>query len=265
MPTKKIKNPASPAKRGEQKSKIKNTSKNSKVSKKEIEKKTVEATVKVSKKISGLKAEVFDIKGKVLETIDLPSTVFGAKINNQLISQAVRIYLANQRRGTSKTKTRGEVQGSSRKIYKQKGTGRARHGSVRAPIFVHGGVAFGPRPRDYSLNFPQKMKKAALFSALSLKHKNGEIKIVSGLEKITPKTKIMNDVIEKLSLNVKGNKILVILPSKTENIQRAARNIEGVELTLVNQLNTYEILRNKTLLFLKDSMEFFNKPIVKGK
>jgi len=217
------------------------------------------------KKIGDLKAEVFDLKGKVLETIDLPLAVFGAKINNQLISQAVRIYLANQRRGTSKTKTRGEVQGSSRKIYKQKGTGRARHGSVRAPIFVHGGVAFGPRPRDYSLNFPQKMKRAALFSALSLKHKNGEIKIVSGLEKITPKTKIMNDIIEKLSLNVKGNKILIVLPSKTENIQRAARNIAGVELTLVNQLNTYEILRNKTLLFLKDSIEFFSKPIVKGK
>lgn len=205
----------------------------------------------------GLLVDVFDIKGKVKEKISLPKEIFAAKINPKLMAQAVRVYLANQRKGTASTKTRGEVKGSSRKIYRQKGTGRARHGSIRAPIFVHGGVVFGPKPKDFSLNLPQKMKKAALFSALTTKLKNGEIKIVSGLEKIEPKTKIMAQTLKKLDLNNKG--LLFILSAKNENIQRSARNVEGVELLLASQLNAYEVLKNKNLIFMKDAIEIIEK------
>lgn len=228
---------------------------------------TTENAEKISAKIlvarrasSGTKrgpliVDVYDIKGKVVDTISLPKEIFGAKINNQLMAQAVRVYLANQRRGTVSTKTRGEVKGSTRKIYKQKGTGRARMGSIRSPIRVHGGLAHGPKPRDYSLKFPQKMKRASLISALSGKLKAGEIKVVKGLEIISPKTKVMASVIQNLGLNAKKNKILLVLSQKLDNIKRAAGNIEGVDISLVNQLNTYEVLRNKTILFTRQTIE----------
>lgn len=222
----------------------------------------IEATVAVQPKIAKkksikpVKAEVYDTKGKVVEEINLPGDMFGAKINHGLLAQAVRVYLANQRAGTASTKTRGEVKGSTRKIYRQKGTGRARHGSLRAPIFVHGGVAFGPKPRDYSLKLPKKMKKKALCSALSAKIKDGEVKIVSGLEKIVPKTKKMVEVIK--NLNLENQKLLIILSNPPaggeENIDRAARNIKGVEMTLANQLNAYEVLNATMLLFTKDAI-----------
>ncbi|MBI3070275.1 MAG: 50S ribosomal protein L4 [Candidatus Levybacteria bacterium] len=231
------------------KSKIKNQ-------KSKIEIKSKKA--KVAKRNS-LIVDVYDLKGKVVEKIELPKEVFGAKINNQLMAQAVRVYLANQRKGTVSTKTRGEVKGSTRKIYRQKGTGRARHGSIRAPIFVGGGVVFGPKPRDYSLNLPKKMKRAALTSALSEKLKAGEVKVVKGLEAISPKTKAMVSVLEKLGLNTKNKNILLILSETQDNIKRAARNIRGVEIDLVNQLNTYEVLRSKALLLMKQSIETIRK------
>lgn len=206
-----------------------------------------------------IKTDVYDVNGKAVGTVELPKEIFGAKINNQLMAQAVRVYLANQRRGTASTKTRGEVAGSTRKIYRQKGTGRARHGSIRAPIFVHGGVVFGPKPRDYSLKLSKKMRKVALFSALSAKVKDGGIKVVSGLEKITPKTKFMTLVLQKLGLLNKNEKILLVLPKKLEEIQRAARNIQNVEIIYAYQLNTYDILRNKTLFLLKDSIAALEK------
>src|SRR5581483_3879222 len=124
-----------------------------------------------------LSASVYDLKGKAIGRVTLPSEVFGVEENPHLLAQAVRVYLANQRQGTVSTKTRGEVQGSTRKIYRQKGTGRARHGGIRAPIFVHGGIVFGPKPREFSLSMPQKMRRLALFTALSGKVKDGELKI----------------------------------------------------------------------------------------
>ena len=202
-----------------------------------------------------LTTDVYDFKGKIVDQISLPKEIFGAKINNQLMAQAVRVYLANQRRGTVSTKTRGEVKGSTRKIYKQKGTGRARHGSIRAPIFVGGGVVFGPKPRDYSLKLPKKMRRASLFSALSQKLKEEEIKVVKGLEQISPKTKAMVSIIQNLGLNVKKKKILLVLSQKLDNIKRAAGNIEGMDISIVNQLNTYEVLRNKTILFTRQTIE----------
>ncbi len=241
MPVKKLK---------AQSSKRKTTAQSSKVQKKD---KTVELKIKSTSKLT---IDVFDVKGKVAGEMALPKEIFGAEENKQLIAQAVRVYLANQRRGTVNTKTRGEVAGSTRKIYRQKGTGRARHGGIRAPIFVHGGIAHGPRPRDYSLSMPRKMKKQALFSALSTVYKAGGIKVITGLEKMKPKTKVMVEVLHNLELLAKKRKkILLVLPTKVETVEKAARNISGVTLMFATQMNTYEVLKNQVLLFMQDSVK----------
>ena len=213
-------------------------------------------TKKIEKKVEPTKtADVLDLTGKAVDKISLPEEIFGAEINKTLIAQAVRVHLANQRQGTASTKTRGEVQGSTRKIYRQKGTGRARHGSKRARIFVGGGVVFGPKPRDYSLKFPQKMKRKALFSALSAKFNDGEIKILQDLEKLEPKTKKFAEVIKNLGFSDKKKKILLITGAEVENLKRAARNIEGVTMTAAQRLNTYDILNSRQLIFMKEAIE----------
>ncbi len=144
------------------------------------------------KQAVNLKTDVYNLKGDIVGKTTLPTEIFDVKINPQLISQAIRTYQVNNRLGTVSTKTRSEVAGSTRKIYRQKGTGRARHGSITAPIFIGGGVAHGPKPYDYSLKWPQKMKQAALFGVLTDKFQNGAVKIVRGLEKIELKTKSMS-------------------------------------------------------------------------
>ena len=138
-----------------------------------------------------MQIEVLDQNGKAAGKTTLNDKVWKVNDNPDLVAQVLNVYMSNQRKGTAHAKTRGDVSGGGRKPWKQKGTGRARHGSRKAPIFVGGGVAFGPRPRDYSLKMPKKMKKAALFSALSYKQNNGEIKVVRGFEKLLPKTKFM--------------------------------------------------------------------------
>jgi large subunit ribosomal protein L4 len=149
-------------------------------------------TVKpVTKVTRGVKIDVLDLTGKVQTSIDLPAELFGAKVNKQIMAQAVRVYLANQRQGTQSTKTRGEVTGSTRKIYRQKGTGRARHGGITAPIFVGGGIALGPKPRDYGLSLPKKMRRVALASALTSQLNAGKVKVVDGFDTIEPKTKVL--------------------------------------------------------------------------
>ncbi|MBI4089507.1 MAG: 50S ribosomal protein L4 [Candidatus Levybacteria bacterium] len=219
--------------------------------------------VSKSTKVGSLTASVFDTKGKVAGSVNLPTEIFGAKVNNPLMSQAVRVYLANQRLGTVKTKDRGEVHGSTRKIWQQKGTGRARHGSRKAPLFVHGGIAFGPKPKDPSLNLSKKMKTKALFSALSSKLKDKEIKIVKGLETIAPKTKIMCEILK--NLEVSDKKILLVMPKLKElkNIYRASRNIEGVEILSANTLNAYRVLDNKLILLMKDAIDTIKNTFIK--
>jgi large subunit ribosomal protein L4 len=259
-----------------QKSKIKTTVKKTTVVKKEVVvKKTVAVKKTVSKPIvkatktevhHSMSLTVYDIKGVADGRISLPEEIFGAKINNSLMAQAVRVYLANQRRGTLKTKSRGEVAISTRKIYRQKGTGRARHGAASAPIFVGGGIAFGPKPRDFSMKLNQNMRKAALFSALSAKLKDGEIKIITGLEKIEPKTKKMADVVKKLELNIKGQSLLLVTPKAGvdfDNVSKAARNINGVRVLSANQLNTYEILVNSRILFMRNAIDSLKETFLK--
>ncbi|MBI3984461.1 MAG: 50S ribosomal protein L4 [Candidatus Levybacteria bacterium] len=224
------------------------------------------AVVKDLPKQTGLKLSVYNTSGRSTETITLPKEIFGVDINKTLMLQAVRVYLANQRRGTVKTKSRGEVNISTRKIYRQKGTGRARHGAASAPIFVGGGVALGPRQRDYSMKLTQKAKQKALFSAFSSKVKDGEIKLVAGLSKLEPKTKNMAGLLEKLQLNAKKQRLLVVTPKASkdfEGVVKASRNIEGVNIVPSNLLNTYEVLRARQILLMKEAIDVLKETFIK--
>jgi large subunit ribosomal protein L4 len=198
----------------------------------------------------GVKTSVVGLDGKVSGSITLPAELFGAKINKQLMAQAVRVYLANQRGGHASTKTRGEVEGSTRKIYKQKGTGKARHGGIRAPIFVGGGIVFGPRPRDYSLGFPQKMRHVALASALTQQLSNKNVIIVSGLSE-AKKTKVVSSMLVAVGAT---RKTLFVTPKESAVVVRAARNIEGVDILPVTDINTYSILMHGKVVFMKEAI-----------
>ncbi|MBI2032074.1 MAG: 50S ribosomal protein L4 [Candidatus Levybacteria bacterium] len=245
--------------------KLKVKSEKSKIETKKSVRSLKSATTAKATRPTGLSVGVYDSKGKLSGKISLPKEIFGAKINEKLMAQAVRVYLANQRQGTVSTKTRGEVRGSSRKIYKQKGTGRARHGSIRAPIFVHGGLVFGPKPNDFSLKLPKKMKKAALFSALSAKTADGEVKVLSGIEKLKPKTKNMALIINSIFKDDKKRKALLVLAEeKTENLWKIARNIEGISVLPASSLNTYEVLVNKDILLMKEAIEDIEKRFLGG-
>jgi large subunit ribosomal protein L4 len=234
-----------------------------------VKKVKIEAKVAVARpakaaKTVGLNVSVFDIKGKVDGHMELPAEIFGAKINNFLMSQAVRVYMANQRQGTVKTKGRADVDRTTKKVYQQKGTGRARHGSRRANVFVGGGLTFGPKPRDLSLGFSKKMKTLSLFSALSSKLKDGELRIIKGLEAISPKTKLMAEVFKNLGIN--KERVLLVMPKsgkEVENVYRAGRNIEDVEILSANSLNTYKVLDNKVVLLMKDAVESLKNTFVK--
>ena len=237
------------------------------VESKPVGKTKIEAKIVVSKPVKtvSMNASVFDTKGKVAGHMELPPEIFDAKINDSLMSQAVRVYLANQRQGTSKTQDRGEVDRTTKKIYQQKGTGRARHGSRRAPIFVGGGRVFGPTPRDLSLSISKKMKILALFSALSSKLKDSEIKIIQGLEVIEPKTKLMAEVLKNLEIK-DSSKILLVMskPGKeSENVYRAGRNIKGVEIVSANSLNAYRVLDNKMIILMKEAVNALKSTFVK--
>jgi len=255
MPVRKSKVPTSPRLRGASKSQ-----------KSKIQIKTQKLKTRANRS-SGLTIDVFDTKGKIAGKISLPKEIFGAKINKQLLAQAARVYLANQRKGTASTKDRGEVHGSTRKIYRQKGTGRARHGSKKAPIFVHGGIVFGPKPRDFSLKISKKMKRLALFSALSAKKKANEIKAVKGLDSLEPKTRLMVDVLNNLGINEKDKNILLVLSGKTpkdlENIYRASRNIKGVHIINAEMLNAYDALNNKLILLMESSIDHMKERFLK--
>lgn len=225
--------------------------------KKATKKQAMEATAPTTPKAAKvLTIDVFDVKGGKT-TMTLPQTVFGANINKPLMAQAVRVYLANQRTGAAKAQTRGEVKGSTRKIYQQKGTGRARHGAVRAPIFVGGGAAHGPRPHDFSLTMPKKMKKQALFSALSSKKAEGNIMVIKGLPGIEAKTKIMMGILKTLHMDTKAGMMLVLPKTgeKTENVLKATRNIAGITMMPVSQLNTYVVLQSPKVVFMQEAVE----------
>ncbi|MBQ7957788.1 MAG: 50S ribosomal protein L4 [Clostridia bacterium] len=194
---------------------------------------------------------VFDMNGKKVSDIALAESIFGIEPNVSAMHLVVVNYLANQRQGTQSTLTRSEVSGGGKKPWRQKGTGRARQGSTRAPQWYHGGIAHGPKPREYGFDINKKVKRLAMKSALSSKTAAEEIVVLDSLELKEIKTKEVAKVLSNLET---GKKVLVVLPEKNDVIYRSARNIAGVKTTLVNTLNVYDILNSDTIVVLKDAV-----------
>ena len=186
------------------------------------------------------KTNVYDMTGKVVGEIELNDAVFGIEPNTVVMHEAVKNYLANQRQGTQSTLTRAEVRGGGRKPWRQKGTGRARQGSTRAPQWTHGGIALGPKPRDYSYHLNKKSRQLAIKRALSAKAANGDILVIDNLELNEVKTK--NFVKFLSDVGVSG-KALVVTPEVRKNVVLSARNIPGVRTTISSIISVYDILR----------------------
>ena len=194
---------------------------------------------------------VFDMSGKKVSDLELAESVFGIEPSIPAMHLCVVAYLANQRQGTQSTLTRAEVSGGGKKPWRQKGTGRARQGSTRAPQWYHGGIAHGPKPRKYNKDINIKVRRLAMKSALSAKVADGELIVLDGLKLDAIKTKEMVKVVDALET---GKKVTFVLPEKDDIIYRSARNIAGVKTTLVNTLNVYDILNCDTLVVLKDAV-----------
>ena len=195
--------------------------------------------------------KVVDMAGKEVGEITLSDVIFGAEVNEAVLHTAVRAYLLNQRQGTQSTLTRTEVSGGGRKPWKQKGTGHARQGSTRAPQWTHGGVALGPKPRSYRVTLNKKVKRVALFSALSSKVQNSELTVVNAIEMNEFKTKT---VVSMLSALGAAKKTLIVLPENNAFVIKSAANIEGVKTTQWNTINVYDILNCDTLVIAQDAV-----------
>jgi len=195
--------------------------------------------------------ELINKENKSVGKVELPDDIFGVKVNKELLYEVVHNHLANKRQGNAATKTKGLVSGGGKKPYKQKGTGRARAGSNRSPLWRGGGTIFGPQPRDYSYRLPKKAKWLALSSALAAKFADNEVVIIDDLSLIEPKTKAVKSMLKGLGLD----NVLIIVPEKNGNLELAARNIPRVNIARVSELNVYSILAHKKLLILKDAVE----------
>ena len=198
------------------------------------------------------KVDVYDIKGKKVSDIELADSVFGIKPNENIVHAVLVNYLANQRQGTQSTKTRAEVRGGGRKPWRQKGTGRARQGSIRAPQWVKGGIALGPKPRSYKYSVNKKEKRLAIKSILSSKVAEKELTVVDKLELKEIKTKSMVNALE--ALKVEG-KTLIILPESNKNVVMSARNIEGVKTINANNINVFDLLKYNNLILPVDTVK----------
>lgn len=198
------------------------------------------------------KIDVYDINGKKVKELELNEAVFGIEPNEAVVHSVLVNFLANQRQGTQSTKTRSEVSGGGRKPWRQKGTGRARQGSIRAPQWIKGGIALGPKPRSYKYNVNKKERQLAVKSVLSSKVLENELVVVDSLPLNDIKTK---EMVKALSnLNVEG-KALIMLPEKNEKVQKSARNIEGVKTTLVETINVYDLLKYNKLVVTEDTVK----------
>ncbi|MEF9475142.1 MAG: 50S ribosomal protein L4 [Candidatus Mariimomonas ferrooxydans] len=195
--------------------------------------------------------EILNKDNKPVGKVDLPSDIFGVEVKKCVLHEVVRNYLANQRQGNVVTKTRGLVSGGGRKPYKQKGTGRARAGSNRSPLWKGGGTVFGPLPRDYSYKLPKKVKWAALGAAFSAKFADGAIVVIEDLPLSEPKTKDLVALIKGLGLS----NVLIILSEDNKTIRLSARNIPNVDVATVGRLNVYEVLVHEKLLMTRGAVE----------
>lgn len=197
------------------------------------------------------KVNVYNMLGEQVGEIELNDQIFGIEVNQHVVYEVVKNQLANKRQGTQSAKTRAEVRGGGRKPWRQKGTGRARAGSIRAPHWTGGGVAFAPKPRDYSYKVPKKVKRLAMKSALTSKVENNEIIVIDELNFDAPKTKEMVNLLNKLNADKKA---LIVTTEKNENVVRSANNIATVQTTVVNNLNVYDILKYNSFIITKDAV-----------
>ena len=194
---------------------------------------------------------------KTGRTIELPEDIFGAEPNNHVVYLAVKQYLAAQRQGTHKVKTRAEVQGASKKLHKQKGTGGARKGNLRNPLYKGGGTVFGPKPHLYDFKLNRKVKDLAKISALSFKAKENAIVVVEDVKMDAPKSKQFAGILK--SLQVDNKKALFVLPEYNDNVYLSLRNIPGVQGILLSDINTYDIVNAKVLVFTENAAKIFSE------
>jgi large subunit ribosomal protein L4 len=197
------------------------------------------------------KLDVLNVNGQKVDEITLSDAVFGVEVNEHVLYEVVKNQLANKRQGTQSAKTRAEVRGGGRKPWRQKGTGRARHGSIRSPQWVGGGIVFAPKPRDYRYTLPKKVRRLAMKSALSAKVQSGEMIVLDSLNMNTPKTKEFAQILK----NLNANKALIVMGEKNENVIKSASNIQGVQTALVNTINVYDILKYDLFIITKDAVE----------
>ena len=198
------------------------------------------------------KVDVYDISGKKVDTIELNEQVFGIEPNEAIVHSVITNYLANQRQGTQSTKTRAEVRGGGRKPWRQKGTGRARQGSIRAPHWIKGGIALGPKPRNYTYRINKKEKKLAVRSILSSKVVENNIVVVNKFDFEEIKTREMAESLKNLKVD---SKALIVIADKDEKVQKSARNIEGVRTTSAATINAYDLLNYKKLVITVDAVK----------
>lgn len=198
------------------------------------------------------KVDVLNIKGEKVEEINLNDDVFAIEPNEAVVHQVVVAQLANKRQGTQSTKTRSEVRGGGRKPWKQKGTGRARQGSIRAVQWVGGGVAFAPKPRSYNYTLPKKVRRLAMKSALTSKVQNGEMIVLDALNIEAPKTKEFVQILKNVNA---AKKALVVTAENNENVIKSAKNIEGVATATVNTINVYDILKYDSFIITTDAVK----------
>lgn len=194
---------------------------------------------------------IYDIANKKVGDLELNESIFGVEVNEALLHQAVVMQLASQRLGTHATKTRGMVRGGGRKPWKQKGTGRARSGSTRSPIWVGGGTVFGPAPRSYAFRMPRKQRRLAIMCALSDKVQSGDFVVLDSIDFAAPKTKEMVKMLNDFSVD---SKALIITAGEVENVEKSSRNIPGVKAINTNGLNVYDILNHNKLFITKDAI-----------
>jgi large subunit ribosomal protein L4 len=204
--------------------------------------------------------DVFDLNNQKVGQVDLADEVFGAEVNEALLYEAVKQYQAGLRAGTHKTKVRSEVAGSGKKLWKQKGTGRARVGSVRSPIWRHGGIVHGPQPRDYSYKLPHKMVVGALRSALSAKVRDGELKVVQAFDFAGPKTRDAAGALAKLET---GRSVQVEDNGENRNLSLGVRNIKGVTLISTREVNAFHLLGHQSVLLSQAAALKFSEALAK--
>ncbi|GAB6184005.1 50S ribosomal protein L4 [Thermodesulfovibrio hydrogeniphilus] len=207
-----------------------------------------------------MEIEIRDINNNIVGKKEVPDIVFNNDASDSVVHSAVVAYMANQRQGTHATKTRAMVSGGGRKPWRQKHTGRARHGSIRSPLWRKGGIVFGPQPRDYYIKLPKQMKDTALFKALTLKYKDNEIILLDKIELTQPKTKDMVGILKNLELAEKS--VLFVLPDKDENILLSARNIPYVGVVRAGDLNAYHVSLFDKVVFTVSGLDALLK--VKG-